>query len=56
MNDDDFRLVLDAVTGVITTGRVVNGSALDRELSSVYHLTVEAQDNAGRGNRLGDKF
>lgn len=44
------RLNLDPVTGIITV-KNSNRTLLDRELSPVYYLTVEAQDNGGRGNR-----
>ncbi|CAL8106930.1 unnamed protein product [Orchesella dallaii] len=44
------ELNLDPMTGLITVKKS-NKTLLDRELSPVYYLTVEAQDNAGRGNR-----
>ena len=40
------------MTGLITVKALQNEtSLLDRELSPVYYLTVEAQDNGGLGNR-----
>ncbi|ODN06167.1 Cadherin-23 [Orchesella cincta] len=44
------ELNLDPMTGLITVKKS-NKTLLDRELSPVYYLTVEAQDNGGRGNR-----
>ena len=45
-----FRLNLDPYTGIITV-KQLEKSMLDREVSSVYYMTVEARDNEGRGNR-----
>ncbi|CAG7830108.1 unnamed protein product [Allacma fusca] len=44
------ELNLDPLTGVITI-KAVEKSMLDREISPMYYLTVEARDNQGQGNR-----
>ncbi|XP_035709581.1 cadherin-23-like isoform X3 [Folsomia candida] len=44
------ELSLDPVSGLITI-KATNKTSLDRELATVYYLSVEAQDNKGRGNR-----
>jgi len=40
---------MDTLTGVITVKH--SGSSFDRELVARHHLTVEARDDFGKGNR-----